>query len=139
MNRIIIEEFRNAFSLNAENTSFDVEINHPDYGWIPYTIYPDDTDTNINNVDLLSLIGDSYSAYVAPTKSHGDFLAERDGRDLRDLYLKTQVDPIAGNILRWNNLTDVQRAAWTQYRVDLLNVPQQEGFPHDVTWPTEPE
>lgn len=62
-----------------------------------------------------------------------------DIRSDRDLRLQMDVDPIAGNALRWAELTDAQRAAWTQYRTDLLNVPQQAGFPHDVTWPTKPE
>lgn len=56
----------------------------------------------------------------------------------RDLRLQMDVDPIAGNTLRWNALTDAQRAAWTQYRTDLLNVPQQAGFPNNVDWPVKP-
>jgi len=57
----------------------------------------------------------------------------------RNYKLQTDVDPIAGNSLRWADLTDEKRAAWTQYRTDLLNVPQQSGFPASVTWPTKPE
>lgn len=62
-----------------------------------------------------------------------------EARQLRNFRLETEVDPIASNALRWNALTDPQRAAWTQYRTDLLNVPQQAGFPNSVTWPTKPE
>ena len=36
MPQVTITEVRNAQSLNAENTMFEVDINHPDYGWIPY-------------------------------------------------------------------------------------------------------
>jgi hypothetical protein len=61
---------------------------------------------------------------------------EREGRDR---ILVKEVDPMVSNALRWNDLTDAQRAAWTQYRTDLLNVPQQSGFPDNVTWPTKPE
>jgi hypothetical protein len=32
---------------------------------------------------------------------------------------------------------DVPRE-WFDYRSDLRNVPQQDGFPHDVEWPTHP-
>ena len=28
---------------------------------------------------------------------------------------------------------------WYTYRGDLRQVPEQSGFPHDVTWPTKPE
>lgn len=33
-------------------------------------------------------------------------------------------------------ITDEQ--AWRDYRQALRDVPQQDGFPHDVTWPTTP-
>lgn len=40
----------------------------------------------------------------------------------------------------WTQLPDtpVDPAAWTTYRQDLRNVPQQAGFPWNVTWPTPP-
>ena len=40
-----ITEVRNAISLNDSNTEFEVEINHPTYGWIPYHLLSDDTDS----------------------------------------------------------------------------------------------
>lgn len=136
---ILITETRNARSVNAENTIFDVEIKHPDYGWIPYTLDPSDIDETINNDDLRSLIGSNFAAYVAPTQDELDDVAGGEVRGGRDYKLVTEVDPLVSNHLRWNDLTDAQRAAWTQYRTDLLNIPQQAGFPHDVTWPVKPE
>ena len=44
----------------------DCDINHPIYGWIPYTIDPSDTDQTIDNVALLEDIGDNVAPYVAP-------------------------------------------------------------------------
>jgi len=40
----------------------------------------------------------------------------------------------------WTQLADapVDAAAWSAYRAALRDVPQQEGFPWDVTWPTKP-
>ena len=32
----------------------------------------------------------------------------------------------------------VDKDARTVYRTSLRNVPQQEGFPNEVTWPTKP-
>jgi hypothetical protein len=49
---INISEFRNAQSLQPDNASMDVEINHPTYGWIPYTLDPSDTDMTIDNSAL---------------------------------------------------------------------------------------
>jgi len=60
-------------------------------------------------------------------------------REVRDRLLEEFVDTIATNTMRWNALTDAKQAEWTQYRTDLLNVPQQSGFPTNITWPTKPE
>lgn len=135
---IQITEVRNAVYTDI-NGSIDCEINHPEFGWIPYTLRDDDADTTINNSDLKTILGSNIAAYVAPTQAELDAEAAQNVRGVRDDKLADEVDPIAGNTLRWNALTDAQRAAWTQYRTDLLNVPQQAGFPHDVTWPTKPE
>ena len=40
----------------------------------------------------------------------------------------------------WMALSDVTMTAeWSTYRQALRDVPEQAGFPHTVTWPTEPE
>jgi len=135
---IQITQVRNAASLQSDNLRMDVEINHPEFGWIPYTLDPSDTDTTIDNNDIISLIGSNFAEYVAPTQAELDAEEAQSVRAVRDNKLTDEVDPIAGNTLRWNALTDAQRAAWTQYRTDLLNVPQQAGFPHSITWPTKP-
>jgi hypothetical protein len=59
-------------------------------------------------------------------------------RNRRDFIFTTVVDPVVTNPLRWAELTSEKQAEWAQYRTDLLNVPQQEGAPFDVTWPTQP-
>ena len=138
MPTVTITEVRNAQSLNAENTAFDVEINHPEHGWIPYTLNPDDTDMTVDNSVLLTLIGSDYVAYVAPTQAELDAELAASLRGQRDQKLVQEVDPIVTNPLRWAELTDAKQAEWTQYRTDLLNLPEQSGFPNTVTWPTKP-
>ena len=138
MAQVTITEVRNAQSLNAENTRFYVEINHPEFGWIPYGLNPDDTDNTVDNSVLLGLIGTDFEAYVAPTQAELDAELAAGLRSERDQKLAEEVDPIVSNNLRWNELTDAKQAEWTQYRTDLLNVPQQSGFPHNITWPTKP-
>jgi len=59
-------------------------------------------------------------------------------RGMRDAKLVTDVDAVAGNALRWAELTSDQQVTWATYRQSLLNVPQQAGFPTNVTWPTKP-
>jgi hypothetical protein len=136
---ITIMQVRNAVSLDPENLRMNVEINHPNYGWIPYTVDPSDTDETIDNDAVMSLIGNSFEPYIAPTQDELDAEAAIDVRFARDAKLANDVDPIVSNPLRWNDLTDTQRTAWTPDRTDLLNMPQQAGFPHDVPWPTKPE
>ena len=138
MPTVTITEVRNAQSLNAENTWFDVEINHPEHGWIPYTLDPDDTDMTVDNSVLLGLIGSDYAAYVAPTQAELDAELAASLRAERNQKLAEEVDPIVTNPLRWAELTDAKQAEWTQYRTDLLNLPDQAGFPNTVTWPTKP-
>lgn len=135
---IIITQVRNAASLQADNLRMDVEINHPDYGWIPYTLDPADTDTTIDNTAVMSLIGSNFTAYVAPTQAELDAAAAASVRAERDAKLVNEVDPIVSNSLRWADLTAAKQAEWTQYRTDLLNITDQAGFPANVTWPTKP-
>jgi hypothetical protein len=138
MPQVTITEVRNAQSLNAENTWFEVDINHPEHGWIPYGLDPDDTDNTVDNSVLLGLIGSDYAAYVAPTQAELDAELAAGLRAERDQRLVEEVDPVVTNPLRWAELTDAKQAEWTQYRTDLLNLPAQAGFPNTVTWPTKP-
>jgi len=57
-------------------------------------------------------------------------------RKLRDQLLRDNVDTM--NPIRYAGLTNEQQAEIAQYRTDLLNVPQQAGWPTDVNWPTKP-
>ena len=59
-------------------------------------------------------------------------------RQARDNLLIAVVDPMASNILRWNAMTVETQQLWAAYRQALLDIPDQAGFPTDVTWPTKP-
>ena len=92
----------------------------------------------VDNSVLLELIGTNFEAYVAPTQAELDAELAASLRGQRDQRLAQEVDPIVTNPLRWAELTDAKQAEWTQYRTDLLNLPDQAGFPNTVTWPTKP-
>lgn len=132
-----ITEVRNATSLQADNLRMNVEINHPVHGWIPYTLDSADTDTTINNDEVMALIGADFAAYVPPTQAELDAKAAADVRVERDQRLLA-VDAIAGNALRWAALSEASQSEWATYRQALLDVPQQSGFPDNITWPQEP-
>jgi hypothetical protein len=56
-------------------------------------------------------------------------------RSLRDGML-SQVDRV--NPVRYAGLTADQQQDLVAYRQQLLDVPQQSGFPTDVSWPAKP-
>ena len=125
---VTITQARNAQSLNAENTRFDVEINHPDHGWLPYTLDPSDGDMTIDNSALLALIGNNYAAYVAPTTAEINAALAADVRAERNAKLADS---------DWRASQDVTMSdAWRDYRQALRDVPSQ--LPGSITWPTEP-
>lgn len=97
------------------------------------------TNPSVDHTALRSLIGSDFSAYVAPTQEEIDAETAQAVRRERDYRLSSEVDPIVTNPLRWADLTTEKQNEWTQYRTDLLNVPQQAGFPNTINWPTKPE
>ena len=134
----MMTNYRNAKYIN-DSGCIDCEIEHPEFGWIPYTLDPADTDMTVNNDDLLAAMeaaGD-VAAYIPPTQSELDAALSDQLREERDGLL-AEVDAIAGNALRWATLSAEQQDAWAVYRQALLDVPQQAGFPNDVTWPVKP-
>ena len=130
--------YRNAKCLHNSGW-IDCEIEHPHYGWIPYTLDPADTDNTVSNDNLLAAMaanGD-VAPYVAPTQAELDATLSVQLREERDALL-SGVDAIAGNALRWADINANAQAAWGVYRQALLGVPQQTGFPNDVVWPAAP-
>lgn len=91
------------------------------------------------NITGMVTIGWSYDG-VSFAEPEPDLkkLAE-DVRKERDTILANVVDPLVSNPLRWADLTAEKQAEWAAYRRALLDVPQQEGFPADITWPPQPE
>lgn len=132
-------DYKNAQRL--ENGWIDCEIDHPVYGWIPFTCDPHDRGAEFDVADLHARMdADPQTApYVPPTQAEIAAQKAAEVRAERDRRLVQEVDPIAGNALRWAALTDAQRQAWAEYRQALLDVPQQAGFPYNVTWPAKPE
>tara|TARA_R110001592_G_scaffold264919_1_gene530430 strand:+ start:1127 stop:1411 length:285 start_codon:yes stop_codon:yes gene_type:complete len=70
--------------------------------------------------------------------AHGALERIKSRREERNRILLAEVDPIVSNALRWNDMTDAKRTEWTNYRQALLDVPAQDGYPDNITWPTKP-
>lgn len=131
-------DYRNAKYINS-NGWIECEINHSEFGWIPYGLNPDDTDMTVNNDDLLAAMAKAgdVAAYVPPTQAEIDEALSAQLRMDRDALL-SKVDAIAGNALRWAALDATAQDAWAVYRQALLDIPQQSGFPINVNWPVKP-
>ena len=133
-------EYRNAQYIDDTHTKVDCEIEHPEFDWIPYTLDPADTDMTIDNNTLLAAMSSAgdVASYVPPTQAELDEAAAQAIRAERNRKLATEVDPIAGNALRWATLDADTQAAWAAYRQALLDVPERAGFPYNVSWPVRP-
>jgi hypothetical protein len=77
-----------------------------------------------------------YPILTDPPAPTTEELAQR-ARAKRDNLLKEVVDSV--NPMRWEALSEAQKDAWRAYRQALLDVPQQEGFPNNITWPEVPD
>lgn len=96
-----------------------------------------DTDWNLRPLD--DLIADGLvkpEPEPEPEPEPIDPAAE--ARGIRDTKL-SEMDVIVSNPLRWNEMSDDLQQAYADYRQALLDVPQQDGFPDKVVWPTPPE
>jgi hypothetical protein len=61
---------------------------------------------------------------------------EKIARIKRNRLLRNVVDKM--NPIRWETMSQVQKNNWAMYRQQLLDVPQQPGFPTDIIWPVKP-
>jgi len=82
-----------------------------------------------------------------PLKPSGDY--EWDGQSWGKLPVDLQALGFQVRLKRdrllsasdWTQVADapVDQAAWATYRQALRDIPDQVGFPENVTWPTKPE
>jgi hypothetical protein len=130
-------EYRN--SQHLENGQIDCEINHPDFGWIPFTCDQNDS-TPLFDVAVLheEMNNDSATlAYVPPTVAEILYEQTLEARLERNQLLLT-VDAVAMNPLRWPELSQENQDDIAVYRQELLDITDQAGFPTNITWPTVP-
>jgi hypothetical protein len=113
-----------------EYGSIDCEIEHPQFGWIPFTASDDDTEAHGKTLFNLIKKSGNIKDYVKPKISSNELKSII--RSERDLLLK-ETD--------WTQLPDVPESTkqkWAEYRQALRDVTDQPNFPQSVTWPTKP-
>ena len=90
--------------------------------WVERDMFTDTTDDD----GVTTTKAEHETAYQAGL----DAKAAANVRSQRDQMLKDT---------DWMGLSDVTMTAeWATYRQSLRDITNQEGFPHSVTWPTEP-
>jgi hypothetical protein len=62
---------------------------------------------------------------------------EAEVKERRDRVLLETVDRVNG--IRWEAMSGDEKEKWREYRQALLDIPEQEGYPFEVTWPERPE
>lgn len=131
--------YRNAQRISGGR--IDCEIEHPTYGWIPFTCDLNDTGAQFDIAALHAQMDadPATAAYVPPSQAELDAEAAALARSERNYRLRNDVDPIVSNPLRWASMSAEKQGEWIAYRQALLDVPQQAGFPHNILWPTKPE
>jgi len=126
------------------NTSFPKELSTDlleSFGVYTVTIAPDpENDLPLKKIELSTeptLLGEVWTL----TKTVVDLTTE----EAEENYIRASVttrekrDDLLSRT-DWMALSDVTMSAeWQTYRQALRDVPEQEGFPDNVTWPTKPE
>lgn len=64
-------------------------------------------------------------------------IAESNIRNRRDNILAEEIDKING--IWWEQMSEEKKQQWRDYRQNLLDIPQQSGFPFNTIWPIKPE
>lgn len=117
---------------NADGT-IDVEVNHPVYGWIPFTASPNDSESHGLLIYQAALAG-MYGEIAPYVKSEAEYISEAlNERDVR----VAEIDKTATNPILWNALTKEEQQAFSDKRAALMAIEQQPGYPTDVIWPEE--
>lgn len=123
-----------------ESGFIDCEIEHEIYGWIPFTCSLDDPGASFDTAALFEEMLPHAEPYIPPSEEELNQLRSVYLRDTRDQKLRDEVDPIAGNALRWGSLTAEKQQEWAVYRQALLDITRHANWPNldEADWPTAP-
>jgi hypothetical protein len=96
---------------------------------LPFTADPNDTEAHGREIYARAVEG-QFGA-IGPFISEPPLIDEVKKliRQARDFKLKTEVDPIVSNPLRWADLSSEKQYAWADYRIALLAFPDDPVFP----------
>lgn len=96
--------------------------------------YLDDESEEIKSADSL----EEMISLGKMTEEKAVEIKSEDEREMRDILLK-ELDAVVSNPLRWESLSESAKKTLMDYRVALLDVPQQKDFPWSIDWPEKPQ
>ena len=121
--------YRNAVYSRSNNSMIDCEINHSEYGWIPYTLT-----SASNNAMWNTVTSGSVGAYSDPS----DSVLYVQLRSTRDKLLADSDWTQVGDLVSSGAMTSDKLTEWKTYRQSLRDLPSNTSDPSNVTWPTKP-
>jgi hypothetical protein len=129
--------FRNAKYI--KNGWIDCEIEHPKFGWIPFTCDPNDTGAAFDTKELFDrmVASKKVAAYIPPTQAELEAQQIQLVRAKRDALLEESDILVLPD--RWATYTQQKQIALSNYRQALRDLPENIDDPFDVVWPTKPE
>jgi len=126
-------KYRNP-TYNASDT-IDCEIDHPEYGWIPFTAEPNDVEEHGRAIYAQIKADGNIAPYVPHVPKDEELAAT----------IRAERDRLLAKF-DWTQLPDARAAMgeakaaeWDAHRQALRDIPEQPGFPHNVEWPVKPE
>ena len=127
------------------NTSFPKRI--PDEMLAEWGVYPvafadmpsvDDRTQKVEQEQQPSLVNGSWTIGWVTSSKTPEEVQQYD--DSMSQSIRSQRNALLSES-DWTQVPDapVDQAAWKTYRQALRDITSQQGFPHEVTWPTKPE
>jgi len=120
---------------NKGNNTLNLEFDHPEHGWIPFTLDPADKGAAFDTKKLWdTIVVGTVGAYVGPTSSQ--LYAKL--RDERNSLLADSDWTQVGDLVSSGAMTADKLAEWKTYRQSLRDLPANTSDPSSITWPTKP-
>jgi hypothetical protein len=133
------KQVKNLIWSNAEHTVINCEVDFDDLKeeFVPFSADLNDSYDHTKQIFNECVEGKwgeiaEFKPYVPTTE---ELAAQARGQ--RDDLLQ-QLDSIVGNPLRWASFSTDKQTELANYRQELLDVPQQTGFPNTVDFPVKP-
>lgn len=117
-----------------QHGGIDCEIDHPKFGWIPFTA--DENDVEEFGKEIFQQAQKGVLGPITPQR--------QPPQEEIDNELARKIRQKRNQLLHncdWSQLEDTPqkfKMAYQPYRQALRDVPQQVGFPMEIEWPDEP-